>query len=356
MPDSAPHILFLCAYPQPFLIAGIKKLRDNYNAKVLVVHWPVADESPTAIDVVDENVCFIDKRMLDRTTLKRKAKEFEPDIVYSAGWMDKDYLAVCKMLRKAGKITVMGMDTQWKALPRQRLHSVMSPFTLRPIFNYAWVPGPIQYEYARRLGFSEARILNYLYAPDTELFRKAYKKYEPVKAQHFPKAFLYVGRLVEHKFGPLLKAFIMLSEEERAGWKLVVAGKGPLADRQEMRSDAVVYKSFLQQDELVNLIGETGVFCLLSTEEPWGTVIQEFAAGGMPVLASRQCGVSYKYVIDGENGYVCDGNDTNSIKAALLKMIHTSEATLLKMGERSMQIASPHDSNIWAKELMSVIA
>ncbi len=353
MPAGIIRILFLCAHPQPFLVAGIRQLKAQFNAAIMVVHWPVPDVSPTGLDV--QGVIFIDKSSSDIGSLSIMADEFGPDIIYAAGWMDKDYLKICRKFRKAGKTTVMGMDTQWKGFPKQRLHTVMSPFTLRPIFSYAWVPGPIQHEYARRLGFDDKHILDHLYAPDTDLFKKAYERFLQPKEQSFPKTFLYVGRLVAYKFGPLLKAFSSLSEEERAGWKLMVAGKGPMEHEPEMRSDAIVYKGFLQQDKLVELIGEAGVFCLLSTEEPWGTVIQEFAAAGMPVLASKQCGASHVYVKEGENGYICDGRNTNEIKAVLLKMIGMDAKELLKMGARSMQIASPDNSMVWAKILMSVV-
>ena len=355
MPQGNTRILFLCAHPQPFLIAGIKRLREKYKAEIMVVHWSVPDMSPTNVDDEQAGVRFVDKSTLDTDSLKRLADEFNPVVIYAAGWMDKDYLKICKQYKAQGKVTVMGMDTQWKGFPKQRLHTVMSPFTLRPVFSYAWVPGAIQFEYARRLGFDAGHILKHLYAPDTDLFKGAYEKFLPFKQQYFPKTFLYAGRLVSHKFGPLLKAFSMLSEEERNGWKLIVAGKGPMEDNAAMQSDAIVYKGFLQQDELVKLIGDAGIFCLLSTEEPWGTVIQEFAAAGMPVLASKQCGASHSYVVEGQNGYVVDGENISEIKAALLKIINTDPKELLKMGERSMELAAPDNSDVWAATLMSAV-
>jgi glycosyltransferase involved in cell wall biosynthesis len=231
----------------------------------------------------------------------------------------------------------------------------LSPFTLKSAFDFAWVPGPRQYEYARKLGFDDGHILQHLYALDTSVFERAYEKYLPTKESNYPKTFLYAGRLVAHKFGSLLSAFSLLNDDERAGWELIVAGKGPLADRPEMSSKAIVYKGFLQYNELAELVAESGVFCLTSSEEPWGMVIQEFAAGGLPLIVSKQCGAASMYLKENANGYLCDGDNVAEIKAVLLKMIRNSEAQLLQMGKESTKLALADNSDVWASELMSVL-
>jgi len=355
MSATGPRILFLSAYPQPFLLSGITKLCENHDAEVLVLHWPVPDDSPTQVHLPGLNVQFINKSKVDMSKVQEELMRFAPDIVYAAGWMDKDYLGICRQFKKAGRITVMGMDTQWKGSFKQYLHCLLSPFTLKSAFDFAWIPGPRQREYARKLGFDERHILQYLYALDTSIFGRAYERYLAAKTDNYPKAFLYAGRLVPHKFGSLLSAFGSLSEEEREGWKLIVAGKGPLESRAEMKDEAIACKGFLQYDELAELVAEAGVFCLTSTEEPWGMVIQEFAAGGLPLIVSKQCGAASLYLKEDENGYLCDGNNVAEIRTALLKMIRNSKKELLRMGEESTKLASADNSDLWASELLSIL-
>ncbi|MBS1587190.1 MAG: glycosyltransferase family 4 protein [Bacteroidetes bacterium] len=355
MSAKRPRILFLSAYPQPFLLSGIRKLCENHNADVLVLHWPTPDESPTQIDLYGLEVEFLNKNNVDITQVQEQLENFAPDIVYAAGWMDKDYLRLCRQFKNAGKTTVMGMDTQWKGTLKQYLNCLLAPFTLKSAFAFAWVPGQRQYEYARKLGFDKQHILQHLYALDTSVFGRTYERYLAAKADNYPKTFLYAGRLVAHKFGSLLRAFSSLSEDEREGWKLIVAGKGPMEHHQEMKNETIVYKGFLQYNELAELVAEAGVFCLTSTEEPWGMVIQEFAAGGLPLIVSKQCGAAGLYLKDGENGYLCNGNDVAEIKTALLKMIGKSKEELLQMGEESTKLASADNSAVWADELISVL-
>ncbi len=347
-------ILFLYAHVQPFLLSGISRLVNNYQAEVMIVCWPKTDIAPTDITTHDKVAVYY-KTDGNSSEIKKTIQQFAPDIIYSVGWMDRDYLRWCLRFRKAGKITIMAMDTQWRGTLKQRINTLAGSVLLRTIFRYAWVPGPRQHEYASKLGFDDTHILDNLCSPDTDLFKSAYERYLPRKKQQYPKAFLYVGRLVEHKFGPLFKAFTGLTEQERNGWKLIVAGKGPMENQLTIGDDAVVYKGFLQQEKLVELVGEAGVFCLLSTEEPWGTVIQEFAAAGMPVLASIQCGATPSFVKDGLNGYSCDATNEDTVKACLLKMINTSGDELLAMSAQSVQMAAPINSDVWAKTLMSTL-
>lgn len=354
MPEQT-KVLFLYAHVQPFLLAGINRLIQDYNAEVLVVCWPKTEMAPTATNE-SERLRFLYKDANNKQEVESCIKAFDPEVVYVVGWMDKDYLRWAKQLKRSGKRTIMAMDTQWRNTIKQRVNCLLSRFTLKPIFDYAWVPGPSQKEYAERLGFDESHVLDKVYATDTDLFVRAYEQSQPVKRQHFPKTFLYAGRLVPHKFEPLLNAFAALSEQQRAGWKLIVAGKGPMEQDTRMGSEAIIYQGFLQQDQLVKLVADAGVFCLLSTEEPWGMVIQEFAAGGLPILASKQCGASQVYVKEGQNGYIVDGAKTEQIQDALLKIINTDTKQLLAMGERSTQIAAGDNSDLWAKTLMSVIS
>ncbi|OJW85235.1 MAG: hypothetical protein BGO69_06345 [Bacteroidetes bacterium 46-16] len=348
-------ILFLYAHVQPFLLAGIGRLIAKYNAEVLIICWPKADMSPTDI-TANEKISFLFKTGDNTKTIKDAILNFDPDVVYNVGWMDKDYLRWCYMFKKLGKVNIMAMDTQWQATLKQRINCILGRFIFKSLFSYAWVPGPLQYSYARRLGFDVEHILNNVYAVDTNLFRNVYQKFLPLKKLHYPRAFLYAGRLVEHKFGSLLRAFSTLSKAEKAGWKLIVAGKGPMEDSPPMQAEDIIYKGFLQHTELAALAGEAGVFCLLSTEEPWGMVIQEFAAAGLPILASTQCGAAHTFVKEGVNGYTCDGNDIDGIKRLLLKMIGKDSSELLAMGEKSMQLAVPVNSELWADTLMSVLA
>lgn len=352
MPDTPPKILFLAANVQPFLLTGIRSLIKSYNAKILVVCRPVSRAAPNQLPD-DVNIQLIFKGN-NKESIEKSISSFEPDIVWTAGWMDKDYLSWTRKFKNSGVPTVMAMDAQWFGTLRQHVNVFLSPVRLKPVYSYAWVPGLPQRIYAKKLGFSDAHILEGLLTPNITLFSKAYDDNKEAKARHYPKSFLYIGELSPQKFENLLQAFTTLRDEELDGWKLIVAGKGALENDVRLRSTFIDYRGFIQQPALVNVFREAGVFCLTSTNEAWGVVIQEAAAAGMPLIVSHQCGAHFSMVRNNDNGFLCDGKSVADIQKQLKKMIAMPSSRLLKMADISHKIGAATNPDLWAKTLMKV--
>jgi glycosyltransferase involved in cell wall biosynthesis len=115
--------------------------------------------------------------------------------------------------------------------------------------------------------------------------------------------FLFVGRLIESKgLEVLLQAFMGFD-----GGELWIAGDGPL---REMVAEAAA------KDPRVRLFGHvaskdvgdlyTAVDALVvpSLYEPWGLVVHEGLAYGLPVIATDQVGAAPDLIDHGVNGYV----------------------------------------------------
>ena len=328
-------------------------LIKNYNAQVLVVCRPVSAIAPNQL-VKEENLTFLIKEN-NEEDIADKILNFNPHVVWVAGWMDKSYLTWAKRYKQKGKPTIMAMDTQWKGSFRQYINLLLSPFKLKPVYTHAWVPGYRQHIYARKLGFKESQILSGLLTPDVELFSETYYANKEAKEKEYPRALLYIGELQPHKFENLLLAFTALEKNEVNGWKLIVVGKGPLEAHPKMKSADIDYRGFMQQSELVSVFKDAGIFCLTSCKEAWGTVIQESAAAGMPLLVSKQCGAHFAMLKDGHNGMLCNGKSVTDIKDKLKKMIALPVSELLTMSERSHQIGITTNPEMWAATLMSTI-
>jgi len=109
----------------------------------------------------------------------------------------------------------------------------------------------------------------------------------------------------------------------------------------------------LPQMELQKVVEQCGILCLCSTDEPWGTVAQEFAAAGFPLLLSQQCGASDHFLSG--NGFLCDGNNIEDIKSGLMSFIQSSDKALFQMSEISHQLGIQSNSDTWSKTLMSLV-
>lgn len=346
------RILFLAAHLQPFLASGIRFLMTDYDVEI-IIYCEKREENRLITIQPDSRLRIFTYDYEPETFFWKTIDTFKPDVVISAGWMYRMYVSWSKALKKKGAITVCAMDTQWKGSLKQKLLVFLSPFIIKTAFTHAWVPGKRQQDYALRLGFVENKILHHLYAPDTLLFDKAHEEFKESNVKLFPKRFLYAGRLEDHKVKNLLLAFRSLTEAEKGGWVLSIIGNGSLENSSLLRHPSIVYSGSLPQQQLVKLASQNGVFCLCSTDEPWGTVVQEFAAAGFPLLLSGQCGSSDHFLSD--NGFLCNGKDVQSIKSCLINCIKTSDTDLFQMSKSSHQLGTGSSSASWAKELMSLV-
>ena len=115
--------------------------------------------------------------------------------------------------------------------------------------------------------------------------------------------------------------------------------------------EGVNIRGFVQPAELPNLALEAGVFVLPSRFEPWGVVLHEFAAAGLPLIASDACGSATAFLRHGYNGYLHKAGDKASIRSALRRMMRSSDDDREQMGRRSSELAKQLTPQTWAATL-----
>jgi glycosyltransferase involved in cell wall biosynthesis len=112
------------------------------------------------------------------------------------------------------------------------------------------------------------------------------------------KYLLFVGRFIEVKnLTRLLEAFGRAGDDEVVrGWKLVLAGDGPLrgeierAVQTEPLRGRVVLPGMVPTCNLPQLYARAAALILPSIVETWGLVVNEAAACGLPLAVSERCG------------------------------------------------------------------
>jgi glycosyltransferase involved in cell wall biosynthesis len=148
---------------------------------------------------------------------------------------------------------------------------------------------------------------------------------------------LYVGRLVgEKRVDVLIEALRRLSTK-RSDIGLVIVGDGPERERLERLAQAMPYvyfAGFQDQSDLPKYYGVADIFVLPSEWEPWGLVVNEAMASGLPVIATRKVGAARDLIIEGENGYLVPENDPVA-QASAIDRACESEQHLLLLGEKA---------------------
>lgn len=314
------------------------------TAEVHVIRWPVNKEAPFSFDEKTP-VKLYNRRDYDLEQMHKLAAEIQPDILICSGWIDRDYLKVARRYYK--KIpTVVTCDTHWKGSLKQYLALFLSRFFLLNTFSHAWVPGKSQYRYVRKLGFKNAAIREGFYCCDLPKFNALYERIKPEKEKNIPKRFIYVGRYYEFKgLTDLWEAFSQLQQESPSEWELWCLGTGSL---DPVRHPAIKHHGFVQPADLDPLLAETGVFVLPSRFEPWGVVVQEYAAAGFPLILSDAVGAKDRFLEPGQNGYIFEKENITALKEVLKKITKLSPKDLLLMSEKSHRLAQQINPAQWA--------
>ena len=331
------RILFLYAEVMGYTVALLRALSD-LGFELHVVHWDKRKLTNYKLPQLP-NITFYPRSSMTSDEIVRFATSLEPEITVVSGIQDKGYLRPAARLRRMGKIVVSGFDTKWIGGVKQSLARLIGKFGFfKLFFSHAWVPGPQQYEFVRRLGFRDQEILSDLYSADTSAYAAQELLSRDEKTEKYPHQFLFVGRLEPEKGLNTLKEAWLKLGNHRGDWRLLVVGSGSL-ESSLGGVPAMTIQGFMQPSELVSVVASTGCFVLPSVSEPWGVVVHEFAAAGLPMVLSSEVGSARAFLIPGLNGYSFKSGDVDSLSHALLQVIRQSDATLSGFGEASSNLA-----------------
>lgn len=352
MMKPRPKVLFLYTEIATYFLACIKELYQS--ADIAIVRWPLNPEAPFQFEF-HPDWQVLDRNNLDSKSLLAYSKAFAPDILVCSGWVDHAYNETAKYW--FDKIpTVLSLDNHYTGSLRQLFGRLISPFKIRNKFSNVWVPGEPQYIFARKLGYKPVQILKGFYSADVAHFDKLYQQAFPIKKNHFPKRFIYLGRYLDFKgIFEMWQAFTeAVNESGNAEWELWCLGTG---DEWENRIEhpKIKHFGFVQPDDLQSILQETGVFVLPSRKEPWGVVVHEMAVAGFPMICSDKVGAATQFLKPDENGFLFKAGDKEALKSACLQVMNTPDNKLIEMGKKSHEIGIIHSPEIWKNTVLSLL-
>ena len=330
-----------------------EELVKSFDAEVHVVSWDKNKLKPYELPVINK-VTFYKRSKYNKRNLIELIDCINPDIVYVSGWMDTLYLSVLNSLIYKKIPVVTGFDDQWHGNIKQHIASLFFPFFRKYFFSYAWVAGPYQYEYAKRLGFKNNEIIFNLLSCNTKLFSSGIDSLE-FKKKDFPKTFLYVGNF-RHVKGTdiLIEAFEEYQKKYNGDWKLVCVGNGDMLSLLINKHNVEII-SFSNEEELVNIAKRSGIFILPSRSEQWGVVIHEFAAAAMPLILSDNVGAKAEFFIENYNGITYSDNSKENLAKSMYLMSIKDKAELIRMCNNSFEMAHKITPKISAASFMSIL-
>lgn len=199
------------------------------------------------------------------------------------------------------------------------------------------VPGKTSFEYLSFLGSPAERIFTAPNAVDNVLFATEAEKVR-AGAQEFrerlklPSRFiLFVGRLVPEKgIFDLLEAYAKLESGLRSEVGLVFAGDGVAREEvaqhgKRINPGLVCFPGFAQREDLAGLYALAETLVLPTHSDPWGLVVNEAMACGLPIIVSDIAGCAADLVEDGWNGYVVPARDAGRLSVAIDAVLRQPE-------------------------------
>ena len=303
-----------------------------------------------------------------------------PDAVAIAGWGTVDARACLDWCKRNDKKAIAMSETRaadgrrvwWKEWVKSRI--------VRR-FDAALCGGESHKRYLVRLGMPEERIALGYNVVDNDFFKSRTADCGTwIDSPYFLASNRFVerknlGRLVEG-YKIFQKSVLRLQKAEKTGvWPLILLGDGELRGELEARcaelglriatgfsnegadstegqnvklnsyklktptgGGCVFFAGFRQIGELRAFYAGASAFVHPALEEPWGLVINEAMASGLPVLSSRNVGAAEELVVDGKTGFLFDPRDANSIAESLFRMFSMSEPARRKMGVEAREM------------------
>ena len=286
-----------------------------------------------------------------RSSIRRYVDGVRPDAIGVVGYARPESAALLAWGRTRGVPTVLLSESQeidwprvwWKeAIKRRRVARA----------DTALVGGPSHAAYLVRLGMPPDRIrLGYNAVDNAEFARLADRaRRDPTGRVGLPGRpfFLAASRFVPEKnLDGLIAAFARYrSRVGPGGWDLALIGGGAVEVdlRREIEAKGVVSSvhlpGFLQIGELARWLAHASAFIHPSRMEPWGLVVNEAAACGLPLLISRRAGCAATLVPEppGTTGWRFDPDSIGEMADALIRMAALDEAAREPMGRRATEV------------------
>jgi glycosyltransferase involved in cell wall biosynthesis len=171
--------------------------------------------------------------------------------------------------------------------------------------------------------------------------------------------FLYVGRLWRGKgLEYLVRAFAAIQRPDR-NTTLLLVGDG--ADEglvralcEEKRLENVVFAGFHDEETLPRLYAAAEVFVFPTLGDPFGMVVLEAMACGLPIIATSASGEIGDRVSEGENGFIVPSADSVALRDRMALLADDDELRA-GMGAASRERVEGQSPEMWAEAFEDAI-
>lgn len=333
--EALGNVLMLYVEPTPYVFGLIRRLRHGWGDRLVVYYLACNLSQSWGLEASgDDSLLLPEQRLQAVKVLWRFIRSGRCRLVHLAGWGHPLLLVTLILARLYGIPVAVESDTPltkedlgWRARLRRLGHPTL--FRMPSVF----LPGGTrQAAYLRHYGVDEGRIRIAQMTVDVDAIRahiagvdasRRRTLREVLGVQSDMTLFLYVGRLEEHKgLTVLITAFRQVSSV-LPGSALLLVGDG--AQREDLEQSArdclgLHFAGRLDGSALLDAYAAADVFVLPSRFEPWGLVVNEAMAAGLPVIVSDRVGCIDDLVLPEETGLVVEAERIDALAVAMERL------------------------------------
>jgi 1,2-diacylglycerol 3-alpha-glucosyltransferase len=294
--------------------------------------------------------------------ISAELRRFAPDVVAVPGWSSRAAFIALAFALAAGIPAVAMSESTARDEPRFFLKEAVK-WRIARLYAAAFVGGAPHARYAVALGFPKEAVFTGYDAVDNAYFSSAAEECRRRGRPLFPSPyFLASSRFIAKKnLQQLLEAYARYRAKAGSPWDLVLLGDGPLEPEIAAHAarlgltGALHMPGFVQYDALPEYYAFAGAFLHASISEPWGLVVNEAMASGLPVLVSDRCGCCEDLVEDGVNGFAFDPCDADRL-ATLMIRVASDDCNRQLMGAESRKRVERWGPRAFAEGLKNAAA
>jgi len=301
-------------------------------------------------------------------TVVRMLEAFRPDVVVLSGYVQPTIVRAARWCVTRDVPYAVVCETSCRSTTCQGWRWHLRRGALAWIVRKMAFGLPVGTEaadYLRRFGPTEAPMHAFPNTPDTSAIsievntvRQAYLDASVRAAFGIGEdadIVLFAGRFIDAKRPMDAVAAFERIEEHVRNAVLVMVGDGPLmpglVDRAKGRN--VVFTGWVRDPvSLARLMAISRLLVLPSRHEPWGAVVNEAMAAGLPVIASDRVTSAVELVDDGVNGYLFPVGDVDALSRCILACLSLNEVDRAQLSAAAQRTATLYGHEFAATNLI----
>jgi glycosyltransferase involved in cell wall biosynthesis len=332
-----------------YFVNNMNNLAKNHDVCIDIVAFPVQVDAPFQF-VFHPNIRVFKRNEVPDEQILNWVESNSYNLIFCGGWSDQGYL---NALGKRGNTpALIGFDKQWLGSFKDRLATIYLKVKVKSLFDYAFVPGTEQAVFAQRMGFDRNAIFQGAYTCETQRFNQIFQ-WRREHQSSLKKEVFFAGRYVAEKDVEQLWTVAEKLLNEFGDWEFHFIGKGPLWERRLIH-DRAVHHGFLDGEKLESVMRSGAVFVLPSIYEPWGVVVNEFAAAGFPLVLSDRVGARTA-LANKENALIFSAGNQQALYEALKGMMQASEEQRAIMGSESHKLSMNINEENYADAILNMM-